>query len=314
MSRTQFVRSAHARKHILKLGYFVIAPLLAFAQSENVVKQKPLGETVELHGELLPFLEVSIHAKVRSYVDRVLVDRGSFVKQGQLLVQLSAPEMQAQVSEAQSKVEAAESEILQAQAELIAEKSTYERMQRAAGMPGAIAANELSSVERRVAAAEAAVRSRQQASRAAGSALQALQEMEQYLSIAAPFSGVITERFVHPGALVGPGNDTALVTVQQLSTLRLVVPVPEVETGTIVNGVAVQFSVPAFPARTYSGKVARIAHVLDAKTRTMPVELDVANADGSLAPGMFPTVRWPSGATSRRATVGSRPGMALHSR
>jgi len=55
----------------------------------------------------------------------------------------------------------------------------------------------------------------------------------------------------------------------------------------------VNFTVPASPGRTYSGTVARIAQALDQKTRTMPVELDVANQDGSLAPGMYPTVQWP---------------------
>jgi multidrug efflux pump subunit AcrA (membrane-fusion protein) len=54
-----------------------------------------------------------------------------------------------------------------------------------------------------------------------------------------------------------------------------------------------EFRVPAYPERTYAGTVARIAHALDEKTRTMAVELDVFNRDGSLSPGMYPAVRWP---------------------
>ena len=84
-----------------------------------------------------------------------------------------------------------------------------------------------------------------------------------------------------------------LLVIQQVSHLRLVVPVPEEDVGGIVHGASVPFHVPAYPERTYSGTVARISHALDPKTRTMAVELDVMNRDGSLAPGMYPTVKWP---------------------
>lgn len=84
-----------------------------------------------------------------------------------------------------------------------------------------------------------------------------------------------------------------LLVIQQVSHLRLVVPVPEEDVSGIVNGASVPFQVPAWPERSYSGKIARISHALDQKTRTMAVELDVMNSDGSLAPGMYPSVKWP---------------------
>ena len=117
--------------------------------------------------------------------------------------------------------------------------------------------------------------------------------MQSYLRITAPFDGVVTDRLVPPGALVGPGADSPLFTLQQISKLRLVVAVPEEDAGSIVPAARVEFHVPAFPERAYSGTVARSAHALDTKTRTMPVELDVTNNDGSLSPGMYPTVKWP---------------------
>jgi len=104
---------------------------------------------------------------------------------------------------------------------------------------------------------------------------------------------VVTDRLVHPGALVGPGADPVLLVIQQVSHLRLIVAVPEQDIGGIVAGAKVEFKVPAFPERTYAGAVARVAHALDLKTRTMPVELDVLNRDGSLSPGMYPSVKWP---------------------
>jgi len=103
----------------------------------------------------------------------------------------------------------------------------------------------------------------------------------------------VTERLVHPGALVGPGNDAVLLVIQQVSRLRLVVPVPEEDVSGIVNGASVPFHVSAWPDRGYSGIIARVSHVLDQKTRAMNVELDVMNRDGSLAPGMYPAVKWP---------------------
>jgi RND family efflux transporter MFP subunit len=256
------------------------------------VVSRPVSRTVDLPAEFLPFLNVSLHAKLQSYVERIVVDRGSAVKQGDLIAELSAPELKAQIAEAESKVQAAESERLQAEAQLAAAESTYERLKKASETPGAVAGNELVQAEKQVEAARAVVRAREQANSAARAQAQAQKELESYLRITAPFDGVVTERIAHPGALVGPGTD-ALVTIQQVSRLRAVVPVPEEYVGGVVRGAAVPFRVPAHPDRQFTGTVARLAHALDPKTRTMAVELDVANRDGSLAPGMFPTVKWP---------------------
>jgi len=150
----------------------------------------------------------------------------------------------------------------------------------------------LIQAEKQVDAARAVVTARQQASRAAQAQAQAQKDLESYLRITAPFDGVVTERIAHPGVLVGPSTDP-LVVIEQISHLRAVVPVPEEYVGGVVRGAAVPFRVPAFPDRGFTGTVARLAHALDPKTRTMAVELDVVNREGTLAPGMFPTVKWP---------------------
>jgi RND family efflux transporter MFP subunit len=260
-----------------------------------------VSRIVDLPAEILPYLEVSLHAKVPGYVERVLVDRGSNVKQGDLLVELSAPEVKAQIAEAESKAQAVEAERPQAEAQLAAAQATFDRLKKAAETPGAVAGNEVVQAEKQVEAAQAQVRSREQSGAAARASIPPLKEMEAYLRITAPFDGVVTDRLIHPGALVGKGADPVLLVIQQVSRLRLVVPLPEEDVGGIVPGAAVPFHVPAFPERAYSGTVARNAHALDPKTRTMAVELDVVNRDGSLAPGMYPTVKWPV----------RRPGTAL---
>jgi len=256
------------------------------------VVSKTISRNVELPGEFQPFLSVSLHAKVPGYIERVLVDRGKRCEAGDLLVELSAPEMTAQIAEAESKVQASEADRAQAEAQLQAAQSTYERMKKAAETPGAIAGNELIQVEKLVDADKALLNSRQQASRAAEATVQSLKDLQAYLKITAPFDGVVTDRLVHPGALAGSGTE-ALLIIQQVSHLRLVVAVPEEDVGGIARGNKVEFQVPAYPERTYSGTIARLAHALDQKTRTMPVELDVFNSDGTLSPGMYPAVKWP---------------------
>jgi membrane fusion protein, multidrug efflux system len=271
-----------------------LAPL-ALAQTSDLatVISRPESRVVNLPAEILPYLSVLLHAKVKGYVEQVTVDRGSAVKQGELLISLTAPEMDAQVAEAEAKFQSMEADRVQAEAQLSAAQITFERTQEAAKTPGAVAENDVVQAQKQVDAVQALVHSRQRASGAAQAAANALKAMLQYLKIAAPFDGLVTDRLVHPGALVGPGADPALLVIQQVSRLRVVVPVPEEYVGEIVPGANVEFSVPAHPGRTYAGKIARVAGVLDEKTRTMAVELDFTNRDGALAPGMYPSVKWP---------------------
>jgi membrane fusion protein (multidrug efflux system) len=257
------------------------------------VVSKRLSRTIDLPGEFEPFQTVSVHAKVRGYVARMLVDRGSVVKQGQLLAEISAPEMSAQIAEIESKVEGAESERIQAEAQLAAAQSTSDRLKKAAETPGAVSANELIQAQTIVDVAKALIHSRMQAKRAIEAAVAAQKDLLSYLKVTASFDGIVTDRLVHPGALVGPGPDPVLLIIQDVSHLRLVVPLPEENIGGIVKGARVGFRVPAYPERTYSGTLARISHTLDPKTRSMAVEVDVMNRDGSLSPGMYPSVQWP---------------------
>jgi multidrug efflux pump subunit AcrA (membrane-fusion protein) len=296
---------------------------LAWGQGPEMaaVISKPVSRTVTLPGEIQPFLNVALHSRVAGYVDRMLVDRGSAVKEGELLVQLSAPEMKAQIAEYESKVQVAEGDRLQAEAKLASlgstltsleatlasTQATYDRLKAASQTPGAISGNELDIALRSVEAQRASVEAQRgsiQAQRAslealrngkaaAEAALRAIKEMEGYLRVTAPFDGVVTERIVHPGALVGPGADAPLLVLQQISHLRVTVAVPEENVGGIAKGASVPFQVPAYPERNYSGTVARRAQSLDTKTRTMAVELDVMNSDQSLVPGMYATVKWP---------------------
>ena len=233
------------------------------------VSSQILKETIPLTGELLPFLSVDLSPKIMGIVESVHVDRGTKVKKGDILIQLRAPELQAQRREAEAQLRAA--------------NITYTRLQTAASTPGIVAGNDLELAQHHQEALTAR--------------LQSLQEMEKYLRVVTPFDGVITQRNIHPGAVVGPdgggGRASSLLRLEQIIHLRLIVPVPEIYAGSIDKGATVPFSVPAYPEEIFQGVVSRIAQSVDPKTRSMPVEMDVDNPTMRLAAGMFPEVRWP---------------------
>jgi RND family efflux transporter MFP subunit len=259
-----------------------------------------VAQTVKLPGELKPWQRVSLTSRVTGIVDSVEVDRGSVVKQGQLLVRLSAPEMKARIAEAESRGLAVGAQKAEADARLSAAESTLERLKTAAKTAGAVAENDIVQAEKTVQAARAAGVALEKSAAAAGSYAQSLKELEEYLRITAPLSGVVTVRRVHPGALASPQSG-ALLEIEQVSKLRLEVALPEAEVARIPIGARVQFSVPAHPGRVFTGIVARQARSLDASTRTLPVELDVENGHGTLAPGMYAEVAWPRAAKPEAA-------------
>lgn len=295
------------------------APQTPTVALTNVVSQE-LSRHLRLPGELQPYQDVQLFPKVQGFISWIGVDRGSEVKSGQILVRLTAPEFAAQRGEAEAKTTLpaaqkleAESRIagiraqrLEAEAKLAASTATYKRLQAASATPGVISGNELENAQRTMEADQARVQFYKESEKPIAAQINALTESEKalrasvktvavnqsYLHIAAPFAGTITERFLHPGAL--GGTTQPVLRLQQISRLRLVVAVPEAELAGVHKGTRVEFTVPAFPGETFAGAIARIGNALDAKTRTMPVELDVNNPAKKLAPGMFPQINWPS--------------------
>jgi len=287
----------HLPKHWVVLLPLTIAPFLHGQAAPRVemvkVESHSLARTVPLTAELAPYLQADIEARVPGYVEKVLVDRGSLVRRGQLLVQLSAPEMSSQTSAAEATLHQAEGELSQAQAQAAGAASTYDKLTEAAKTPGAVAGNELVQAQKQKEAADALVSSRQASVKTAEDQLKATGEMQSYLRVTAPFDGIITDRLVHPGMMVSAGGRSPLLKLQQVSRLRLVVPVPESYVGSIARGKSVTFHVPARPGKSFTGVIARIPQALDPQSRSMMVELDIINRDGALAPGMYPTVDWP---------------------
>jgi membrane fusion protein, multidrug efflux system len=261
------------------------------------VVSKRLDMTIQLPGELQPYEEVRVFPRVSGFVKWIGVDRGSMVKQGQLIAVLGAPEIVAQKAEAQAKVLNAENQRIAGEAKLAADESTFERLKAASKTPGVISDEELDTAEKTAEADRARVIALRNAADAARANLRSAQDMESYLRITAPFDGIVTKRNVHPGALVGPGGGSgsqpSMLRIEQVAHLRLVVAIPEIYVAGVTPGAKINFTVPAFPGRTFTGTVARVADSMDVSTRTMPVEMDVWNPKAELHSGMFPDVTWP---------------------
>lgn len=262
-----------------------------------LVQSKKLKATVSLPAELAPYEAVDLYARETGFVKSIRVDRGSTVRQGDLIAEIEAPELVARRAQANAAYQSAESQFASGQAKLAADQATYEHMSAAAKTPGVIAPNDLDIAQKTTQSDQANVDALRKTADASQEALRAVSQLESYLRIVAPFDGQVTTRFVHPGALVGPaggaGTTTPIVHIETVTRHRLVVPVPENDVTAVPEGSAVKFTVPSFPGRTFSAPIARISHGVDTKTRTMPVELDVRDPKAELVPGTFCNVQWP---------------------
>lgn len=244
-----------------------------------MLKLAPISRKLTLTGEITPLDRANIYARTPGYVRDVKVDIGSRVQKGQVLCILDAPELKAGQVQAQSNTMAA---IVKYQAS----RSTYLRLLNAARVPGAVAENEL-DVARSQMRTDSAV---YQASRSATTANKAI---EDYLTIRAPFTGVVTARNVFKGDFVDNAGKTMLFTVEDNSTLRIDVPVPEAFNSTQLEHNEASFTVSANPGQTYKAKLARKSNAIDAQTRSEIWEFAFSNPSGVLKPGMFAQVTLP---------------------
>ncbi|MBS1996260.1 MAG: efflux RND transporter periplasmic adaptor subunit [Cyanobacteria bacterium SZAS LIN-2] len=289
------------------------------------VVSKTLFREDQLPGEIDAYQDVLIYPKVPGFVKWIGVDRGSVVKKGQVMVRMYAPEYLADRNEALAKVaatkaavavEESELEDLKAalkksKADLLADQSTYQRVYTASLVPGVIADNdvvqwaqkveadrqEVNTFIKRVNAKDHELSSRKEELQAKIRGFESFSDFASYLEIPAPFDGYVTERRMHVGSFVGPDGTGAyppICRVKQLDLLRIVAPVPEIDTAGVVVGSPVAFTVSSFPGRRFIGTVARLSNSLDKDTRTMPVELNFLNPKYEILPGMFCKVLWPT--------------------
>lgn len=246
----------------MRLLIFLI--LLASAASGlDLPAAKPATGTinrwVSLPATLAPWQQVMLHAKVTGYISAISVDKGDAVKSGQVIARIEVPELQADLAKSKAEVNAASIEV--------------KRMHEArAKSPDLVLPQTVDELEAKLAIAKAG--------------MERITTLLAFAEIKAPFDGIVTARHVDAGALV-TANTSKIVEIVDASTLRLQIPVTEMETSLVAVGKPVKAQIDASGPAPVEASISRIAYALDPATRTMLAEADLKNADLKLRPGMY---------------------------
>jgi len=281
---------------------------VAVAVNVGVVRvtTKPMGRELSISSELVPFQEIDVYAKESGFVKQLYVDYGTRVKAGQVMAVLEIPELEMQLQQDTAMIKSVSDQVTTAQHELSRKEaqhsavhSQFERLDKVAKTKvGMVAQQEVDDAQAKDLATEAEVDSAKSNLAVTESRLDEAkakkardQVMFDYSKIAAPFAGVITQRFANQGSLMQSGINSStqampLVRLSQDDLFRLVIPVPESYVRYIKIGDPVRVTVPALN-EVYPGKVTRFSVDVKKDTRTMHTEVDIPNRDGKLIPGVY---------------------------
>jgi membrane fusion protein, multidrug efflux system len=220
--------------------------------------------------QILPYQEATLYAKVSGYLKSLDVDKGDRVQAGQLLGQIEVPELLADEAQFQAEAEVAATNY----ARLVAARKRA---------PDLVVPQTVDDLWGQWKVAQAKLRR--------------TRTLLQYARLTAPFAGVITARFVDPGAFIPaassgtPAQNAALLKLMDFSRLRVQVFVPEPEVPFIKQGLPAEITVDELPGRLFRGSVTRFAYALDQATKTMLTEIVLPNPTGDLRPGMYGSVQ-----------------------
>ncbi len=242
----------------------------------TVISQQP-DFSITLPGELLPYEQVNIYPKIKAFIKKIYVDRGTQVTKGQLLALLEAPEIGEQYSARQSATSTAYQKYLFS-------KQAYNRLKEASKKNGAVATIELERAYAQFLGDSASYKSSISEASASG-------QIRNYLRITAPFSGIITGRFISEGALVGDnGGKDPLFQLSQQNKLRLTVGIPEKDAHSLPVGTTATFTVVDFPGKTFTTTLSRNSGTLDVASRAVMAEFDIPNEGQELRAGQYAKV------------------------
>lgn len=221
---------------------------------------------ISLPANVIANQQATLYSKVTGYLKKITVDRGDEVKAGDLIAEIEVPELIADLARFKAEFEIAELDY----------KRASDAQKKA---PDLILAQSIDTAKSKVAMAKAS--------------LERAQTLLNFCKITAPFSGVITKRFADPGAFVPAAmassspQSAALVTLADFKTVRVQIPVPEMESSRVKNGLPVKITVESLAGKVFEGTITRSSQVLDDATKTMLAEVDLKNTDGNLRPGMY---------------------------
>ena len=270
-------------------------PTKAFPVAVAKVTREDLAQELVVDAEFRPYEEIDLHAKVAGYLEKINVDIGDRVEAGQLLAVIEVPELADEIARAGAQLKHSEQEVKRAQAAYDEAHGAYTRLVAVEkSQPNLIAQQDLDTSQGKDLAAESTLAGAKDQVEVARSELNKLKTMLKYSHITAPFPGVITKRYADPGALIQAGISSStqampLVRLSQNDRLRLAFPVSVSFVSKVKVGDPVEIHVDSMH-KVFAGTVARSTRKVETATRTMEVEVDVANTDLELIPGMYASV------------------------
>ena len=247
---------------------------------------------VTLPATTLAFEAANIYARASGYVLQRYVDIGDHVKAGQLLAEITAPEVEAQVAQYQNSLQQAQATVRQNEAQRASTDLTSKRISILA--KDSWATQELADTDRyNFQAQQHATTAAEYNAAATEQQLKYYNQQKIYQQVVAPFDGVITQRNIDVGSLItaDAAGGTSMFSLTHSDVIRVWVYVPQDAAFGVKPGIEAVIRVPAMPNLTFHGKVARIADALQPGTRTLLTEVDVPNPDGALQPGVYCTVQ-----------------------
>src|SRR5258708_3983663 len=244
--------------------------------------------TVTLPATTTPCGAANISARTSGYIEKRYVDIGDEVKAGALLANITAPELDHQITQAKATLTQIQATLQQTQASRDLAQVTNAR-DSSLVQKGWLTAQQGDNDRLTLQAQQAAVGVAQSNIAAQEAQIRILEQEKAYQRVVAPFDGVITQRNIDNGSLVTSGS-TFMFTLMHPNVIRTQVFVPQDEAFGLGPGVDAVIRVPEIPDRTFPGKVTRIASALQPGSRTLLTEIDVPNPDGALNPGIYCTV------------------------
>lgn len=238
-----------------------------------LITKQSINKTLHIPAELLPYERTMVNAKMEAFVKKVNVDIGDRVQTGAILATLEAPEAASRYAEALARSQ-------EAKAQFAISRDKYLRLKEAAKGKGVIAEGELILAKNQMLADSAQEISAQ-------SNADTYKQLQDYLVLRAPFSGVITSRSVDPGDLVGTVAAQPMFTLERVDRLRLRVPVPEPLVAGIPLNQTILFTTEAILNKSFQAVLSRKSGRIDPDTRTEIWEYEVVNKSGELKPGMY---------------------------
>lgn len=257
------------------------------------VKKGEIYREVSFDAELRPYKEIELHARATGYLDKMLVDAGDAVKEGQLIAALDVPELKFDLQNAEAAERRAKADMEKATAAYQEARLGITRLEAAdKAQPNLIAKQDIDSARLRDQSAKAALDSAKEEQNVAAANKKRFQTLLDYTRISAPFAGVITRRYSDPGALIQAGTSSGslpLVRLSQVDLLRVAFPVSVSYVAGVKVGDEAEIRIPSL-GKTFTAKISRVSQKVETSTRTMEAQIDLSNADNALIAGVYATV------------------------